>query len=224
VDTETGQAPAEPRPRLWNPRAAGAWGILLSPPIGALLHAANWRALGRPDRAAVSMGWFWCVGVLQVGIVVASFFTPLPSVESSLWRSFNLALMLTWFAYADRQARYVKETLKNEYIRRPWGAPLAAGILYMAAVVFVPWNFSCALYVPAASDLAGEVAVLLGKEWAKNPDIRHSKITAITLVRKAGKEYTGLADAQINGEAVKLSLDVVYDSGTVLFSWRPLEK
>jgi hypothetical protein len=224
VDSETGQAAADPRPRLWNPRAAGAWGFLLSPPVGALLHAANWRALGRPDRAAVSMGWFWCVGVLQVGVAVASLYVPFPEFVATWWPTLGFTILAFWAKHAESQARYVKETLKNDYIRRPWGAPLIVGSALAAALYLVPLNFPCALYVPDASVITAEMRPLLLKEWRKNEATREAKITGITLVRKDGREYTGFVEATFGNEPAKLTLDVVYDSGTLLFTARPIEK
>jgi hypothetical protein len=63
------------RPRLWNPNAAASWSLLLTPAFGAWLHAANWRALGKPERSAANMVWVWLT-VVFLAINVATVFLP----------------------------------------------------------------------------------------------------------------------------------------------------
>ena len=46
-------------PPLWNPDAAACWSFLFSPIFGSCLLAANWRALGKPEKAATNMVWVW---------------------------------------------------------------------------------------------------------------------------------------------------------------------
>lgn len=62
------------RCKLWNPWAAG-WSLLFSPAFGAWLHAANWHALGRPDKAAAARRWGWLVivTILLAGVAAALF-------------------------------------------------------------------------------------------------------------------------------------------------------
>src|SRR5262245_17881361 len=45
-------------PAIWNPQAAAAWSIVLSPVFGSFLHMLNWRALGEENEAAKARGWF----------------------------------------------------------------------------------------------------------------------------------------------------------------------
>lgn len=225
LEAEIDQVPLETRPRLWNPRAAGVWGILLSPPLGAFLHAANWRALGRPEMAAASMRWFWGVGVLQVGIAVAALFVPFSEASATWWPCVGFTVLAFWAKHAERQVQYVKATLKTDYPRRSWGAPLAAGIAFFAVLYLVPTYYSCAFYVPDAAAITAQMRPLLLREWRKDPVTRNAKITEISIVRTDGGEYSGLVEATFGeGVTAKFTLDVAYDSGTIIFTARPLEQ
>ena len=42
---------AEAGPALWNPDAAGAWSLLLTPIFGSVLVRKNWQAIGDEAKA-----------------------------------------------------------------------------------------------------------------------------------------------------------------------------
>ena len=227
MDAETGQAPAKPQPRLWNPRAATWLGAFLAPSVGAFIHAANWRALRQPARAAKSMAWCWFFVALQVAITVASLYVAPDFADKSVtilgflptaW----LAVLACWASHANSQTRFVKETLKGDYLRRSWTAPLAAAVTITASLALLPLKFASALYIPSASVIASTVRPALLNEWRKNPEMRGAKIKDLTLVRKDGGEFTGFIDAVIGEDVARLTLEVVYDRGQIVFAARPL--
>jgi hypothetical protein len=115
------------RCKLWNPWAAAGWSLLFSPVFGAWLHAANWQALGRPDKAAAARRWSWLVGgtVLLSGLIGALFEVyarHLPAIA---------AVMVTaaWCGLSAReQCRYVRNAVGNDYRRRRWWPVLLGGV------------------------------------------------------------------------------------------------
>lgn len=115
------------RCKLWNPWAAAGWSLLFSPAFGAWLHAANWRALGRPDKATVARRWSWLViaTILLSGVAAALFelyARHLPWLASA-------ALTVTWFGFPAREhCRYVRVTTGGKYRRRRWAPVLLGGI------------------------------------------------------------------------------------------------
>lgn len=133
------------RPQLWNPLAAGAWGFLLCPAMGALLLAVNWRALSRPDRAKSTTRWFWFFVALQAVVLFAVLFVPPTEDFTRIARPFTFGLMALLMLQARAQAKYVKEELRDAYVKRPWGPPIAIGAAILAATLCFSYLFAGAL-------------------------------------------------------------------------------
>lgn len=116
------------RYKLWNPWAVAGWSLLFSSASGAWLHAANWLALGRPDKAAAARRWGWLViaALLLSGMAAALFeqyacHLPVITVMTS---------MAAWCGFPARdQCRYVRDRYGGDYRRRAWWPPLLAGIV-----------------------------------------------------------------------------------------------
>jgi hypothetical protein len=112
---------------LWNPWAAAGWSLLFSPAFGAWLHAANWCALGRPDKAAAARRWGWFViaTILLAGATGALFeihARHLPLLAT-------VALTATWLGFPAREhCHYVRATTGGRYCRRRWWPALLGGI------------------------------------------------------------------------------------------------
>ncbi len=113
--------------QLWNPKAAALWSLLFSPAFGAWVHAANWRVLGRPDKALAARRWsYLMVGtVLLAGVAGALFESHarhLPSLATAAW-------MAVWCCFPAReQCRYVAKNMGGDYRRGPWWPALLGGI------------------------------------------------------------------------------------------------
>jgi len=118
------------RPRIWNPNAAANWSLLFTPVFGSLLHALNWKAMGKPEKA--TSGFIWAGAFLVY--MLLSIILPI----GKLW----VVFLIVWYFVAGRpQAKYVKETFGEDYDRKPWGLPLgiAVGgyIVYFILIVVV---------------------------------------------------------------------------------------
>lgn len=118
TSAEAGTAPA-----LWNPDAAGAWSLLLSPIFGSVLIRNNWRAIGDEAKARTGMVW-----------IVVSVLMLIPAVLFGL--SAFIYIIVWYVAWQRPQATYIRERWGKDYPRKGWGLPLLAAVgIYIAAVV-----------------------------------------------------------------------------------------
>jgi hypothetical protein len=106
---------------LWNPNAAASWSLLLSPIFGGILVSRNWVALGRPDKAKITIAW----------VVVSGLVHFVQLFVDAKWNKFlALPLLLGWyFSDAKPQVRYVAERFGDGYPRRKWARPLLIALL-----------------------------------------------------------------------------------------------
>jgi hypothetical protein len=210
------------RPHLWNPNAAAWWSLLLTPAFGAYLHASNWQALGKPERAATNMVWVWGI-VAFYGVVIVTVFLPDSKVIDGVMRSAGLGLLIGWYFSQGRpQARYVKESLGDDYVKKSWGLPLLAGAAAFSGYLVVIFIMAVASYKPDPNELAAAVKPLILQEWQKKPELIGAKINNITLVHKGGNTYTGFVDATFGGKSQQLALEVTHDGQNTMWQVKPL--
>lgn len=139
-------------PVLWNPTGAGAWSLLFTPAFGSSLLMKNWKAMGNEPRAKRSL--MWLCGFL--GFIFFAFVTPDTRAFTTLFRFGGSVLFVIWATKeVKQQSQYVKDTYGNEYVRRPWGKPLAIG----AACMVVPFIG----LITTLSDSAGVSVVKSGR-------------------------------------------------------------
>jgi hypothetical protein len=208
-------SPEPARPHLWNPNAAANWSLLLTPAFGAYLHAANWRALGKPDRAATNMIWIWAT-LAFLAVNIGTLFTPDSKAIEGVMRLTGVGLLLGWYFTQGRpHARYVKEALGGGYVKKGWGLPLLAGFGLVGVYLAVIFVLVVATYKPDPKELAGAVKPLILQEWQKKPELRGASIQDITLVHQGGNTYAGVVDATLNGKPERLMLEVTHDGQTV---------
>jgi len=109
-------------PALWNPNAAANWSLLFTPAFGAYFHARNAEAMGRTNEAKANKVWFY-ISLAYLGFVLISNF--IPAIPEGLFKLSALVLLFSWyFSLAKKQIRYVKETYRSGYDRKPWMKPL----------------------------------------------------------------------------------------------------
>lgn len=125
----------DPAPALWNPDAAAKWSLLFSPLFGACLHMLNWRALGDDARAAANRQWMIGVAVFFVLLIALSVVLPESKSADLLGRFGGLAVLLTWyFTLGKTQTAHVRERFGDQYPRKSWLLPLAAGVAGVMAL------------------------------------------------------------------------------------------
>ena len=209
------------RPRLWNPNAAANWSLLLTPIFGACLHAANWRALGQPERAAKNVAWVW-VEVGFIVIVILSCSLPESAALDKGLQFVGFGLLLAWYFGQGRpQVRYVRETHGDDYDRRGWVVPLLCGVVGWVAYFGLVMAASTALAVlrpVTAAGLAEQVRPLILTEWHKDPAARDARIESLTLAHQGGNNYAGTVDATVGGRPQKYTLTVTHSRA--MMEWR----
>ena len=120
------------KPPLWNPSAAANWSILFTPIFGAYLHALNWRALGRPDKAKVNVVWLWAT----VALLAISLFAQSLNGTNAATRFGGFVLLVGWYFTQGRpQAKYVDRAFPEGYAKKSWMRPLACGAGALAGYV-----------------------------------------------------------------------------------------
>ena len=120
-------------PKLYNPTAAAVLGILLSPIIGAWLHAINWRELGNEDAARQNM--YVVYGTFAFGILsmLLYFFA---AIEIPIYTGSLIAL--GWFfSIGKNQIDFLRREAGNEYMRKKWGKVVMLIIFGILAYFFV---------------------------------------------------------------------------------------
>lgn len=210
-------------PPLWNPDAAACWSFLFSPIFGSCLLAANWRALGKPEKAATNMVWVWG----NAGFFLLAFIISRVSYSSEikvLEYIIGIGLLLgMYFTQARVQAIFLKEKYGNNYSKKSWGVPLLAGAGALALWILVN------IVIPEQKGIdiktmAENVKPLILAEWHKQPELRGTTIQDITLVHKSGNMYTGIINATINGESDRLILEITHDGKNFIWQVNPTRR
>ena len=123
---------ATPAPQLWNPDAAGAWSLLLTPIFGSVLVRKNWKAIG--DASKVRTGTAWIV-VSVVCLFLAAVFGLAGFLYIIVW----------YFAWQRPQTQYIKERWGKDYPRKGWAIPLLIGFAAYVGLIVLLFGVGLAL-------------------------------------------------------------------------------
>lgn len=206
-------------PGLWNPETAAVWSYFLTPIFGAYIHAKNWRALGRPDKAKDNILWLWAT-VAYIVVVALLPSSPDSIAVNAICTVVGLGVLLTWyFSLAKPQARFITASFPRGYRKRPFmpvlliGFSLEFAILYAlhAAPVLFP-----ALARPSESQIANEAQRIIQDEWQKDAVWKTASIKNIYMIHKSGNSYDCLVEATLQGQPQRLTFDVVCDGKAIL--------
>ncbi len=78
--------------------------------------------MGRTDEAKANKAWIY-ISLTYLGFVLISNFISV--IPEELFKLSALVLLFSWyFSLAKKQIRYVKETYRGGYNRKPWKKPL----------------------------------------------------------------------------------------------------
>lgn len=126
---------------VWNPNAAVAWSLLLTPVFGTFLHMKNWQSLGDMGRYKSAQYWFYgSFASLGFSLIVPSLFNN-PQLGEFVGSVFATGFLAAWYVIAGReQVNYVRGKFGTDYPRRPWGRALrlgAAGLLGYFFIILV---------------------------------------------------------------------------------------
>jgi hypothetical protein len=197
--------PATPRdgatpasPRLWNPTAAVLWSVFFTPAFGALLHSANWRALGKPDRASINVLWVAATLVFLVIRVVAIAMTGSKTVVSVM-RLVSIGLLVGWYSTQGKpQETYVSERYGDSYTRRSWVMPIVAGL--GGAGLYALTIFLSTMALAPRSDQAPTTTA------ASDPDV----YTITYLIRESIASFDMRDDGSYHLSDVRMVVDMAW--------------
>lgn len=140
----------QPAPPLWNPGAAAGWSLLFTPIFGAMLHRANWEAMGEPEKAAVNTWWIRATIAFLVLTLVFGAVLPESGVMDAISRFGGIGLLVAWYYHVGKsQQALVLARYGKGYPRKPWGKPLGLGVLAYLGIVVI------AVGIVAVAGLAG---------------------------------------------------------------------
>ncbi|QJR11479.1 hypothetical protein DSM104443_02556 [Usitatibacter rugosus] len=115
ANLETLPSGVGPAPELWNPDAAGAWSIVLSPIFGSVLVMKNYQALGEADLARTARNWMY-------GSIFMLFVTAFVGGAAGLvW------IVIWYMMFQRKQTHYIRERWGKDYPKRGWLVPLLIG-------------------------------------------------------------------------------------------------
>ena len=184
-------------PALWNPVAAAAWSILFTPLFGAILVAANWRALGQPARAGTQR--WWMLGT--VGLLVALLWIHFAETSEAwdiLLRFGAFALLAAWIiAGAWPQISFLREHPPAAPVRRRWVWPVILG------------GAGLALFIALNAFTSG---------LAKRDTAEQAIASVIAPLTEALRQKTGQEDAEVQDFRLERQRDGTYRGALVLKS------
>lgn len=117
-----------PMPKLWNPSVATWLSVIMSPLFGMLIHALNWRAIGRSDLAKTNVIW-----------AIASF-VALPILGLVFKHQFlcMIAVVAAWhFLHGSAQEKFIKEHYGTNYEKKSWWIPVGIFLGILIALIVV---------------------------------------------------------------------------------------
>lgn len=135
-------------PPLWNPNAAAAWSLFLSPLFGAFIHMKNWEAMGEARKAATSRTW---AGASLAFLVLAVLSVTLPDSGKLdlVFQGGGLVLLIAWYYGSGKaQNAFVLARYGHDYPRKGWARPLLLALAAMAAFTVLAVIVVLALGLP----------------------------------------------------------------------------
>lgn len=134
---------------MWNPGAAVAWSLLLSPIFGSIIHMKNWESLGELQKAERSKTWVLGSICFFVFLVLLAALLPESKALETGSRGASVGLLVAWYSLSARaQVSYVKARFGGSYIRKAWALPFLYTVLCFIAFVAVFVVASLVIGVP----------------------------------------------------------------------------
>lgn len=192
--SEVALSPA--KPKLWNPLATAAWSFLLCSALGSWLQAANWRELGRPEKARKCMGWFYGYIFSAIAYVfILPHFLRTPELLDYTWGL--LATIIWYLLIGKEQIEHVRES-RLSYERKGWLNPiLTFGVIFAAWLGICVGSDEFFQTTLRADAFRGDVSAQKSLAWmyANGKGVSEDQEESTRLYRKAAEQ--GDQDAQL---------------------------
>lgn len=186
------------KPKLWNPTATAIWSFFFCAALGSWLQAANWRELGKPEKARRCMAWFYGLIVLPIAYVfILPYFLPTPELLDYTW---GFLITVVWYCFSgNEQIRYVRES-QLSYAKKGWLKPILT-----FCVIFAAWFGLCVgsdEFFQAslrAASFRGDATAQRELAWmyANGKDVTEDQEEASRLFRKAAEQGDQNAQAAL---------------------------
>ena len=186
------------KPKLWNPLATAIWSFLLCAGLGSWLQAANWRELGRPEKARRCMAWFYGFIFSAITYVfILPYFIRTPALLDYTW---GFLITIIWYFFIGKeQIEHVRES-RLSYERKSWLKPILT-----FCVIFAAWFgigvgsdefFQATLRTDA---FRGDASAQRALAWmyANGKDVTEDQEEASRLYRKAAEQGDQYAQAAL---------------------------
>ena len=186
------------KPKLWNPKAAALLGFLLFPAAAYWVHAANWRELGKHDKARRSMGWFYgYLATLIAYAFILPYFLITPEILDFTWPT--IFFTIWYFASGRGQIRYFRES-NVIYEKKGWLKPVLATSAIIATwigILFCSDEFFQATL--RADAFRGDKSAQRSLAWmyANGEGVSEDQDEASRLYRKAAEQGDQYAQAAL---------------------------
>jgi uncharacterized protein len=181
--------PSPAKPKLWNPLATAIWSFLFCAALGSWLQAANWRELGKPEKARRCMVWFYgyIVNVI-VYVFILPYFLLTPELLDYTWA---LLVSIIWYFFSGKeQINYVRES-HPDYEKKGWLKPILTFCVICALCIGLLYSsdefFQATLRSDAFRGDASAQRVLAWK-YANGKDVTEDQEKASRLFRKAAEQ------------------------------------
>lgn len=186
------------KPKLWNPLATAIWSFLLCTAFGSWLQAANWRELGRPEKARRCMAWFYGFIFSAIAYVfILPYFLRTPELLDYTW---GFLLTIIWYFFIGKeQIEHVRES-RLSYERKSWLKPMLTFCVIFAALLGIGVGsdefFQATLRTDAFRGDASAQRVLAWM-YANGKDVTEDQEEASRLFRNAAEQGDQYAQAAL---------------------------
>ncbi len=206
-DQESQKEPSVSKPKLWNPRVAAIWAFLFCASLGAWLHAANWRELGKPEKARRSMAWFYgYIFFMAAYAFILPYFLLTPDF---LDYTYAIVVSTIWYFFDGKeQVRYIRES-QLSYERKGWLKPILTACAIISLWVGLGYASDELFQASQRADAhRGDVSaqIGLGARYFIGKGVSEDKVEAMKWLRKAADQgdvraqfYVGVCYAEGEG-------------------------
>lgn len=186
------------KPKLWNPKAAALWTFLLLPAMAYWLHAANWRELGKHDKARRSMAWFYgYVATATAYGFILPYFLITNEILDFTWPT--IFFTIWYFASGREQIRYFREA-NVIYEKKEWLKPVLTTFAICAAWIGIGFGFDEFFQASLRADAyRGDVTAQRSLAWmyANGKGVSEDQEESTRLYRKAAEKGDRVAQLQM---------------------------
>lgn len=121
-------------PPLYNPKAVAVWSFILTPLLGAWLHAKNWKALGEDDLARQNLIALW---LMIAWFIITTLMDMMAGIEIPM-TMYGLVPSVAWyFALGKQQITAFKEYLDDDYPRKSLWVAIPLGVIVIYIIILI---------------------------------------------------------------------------------------